>query len=291
MRKLVRFTSGLFLNKKCPLWLQRKGLDLLGGFNPLPKGITINKNNLDRCQAWWFNHKNTETNRVILYFHGGGFGIGSPRSHRDLCAHLAKYSETPVVSLKYRLAPEHPYPAAIEDATLAYLTLLKQGYSGDQIALAGDSAGGSLALTLALKLKTEQISQPVCLFLISPWVNKSKETASHLTQFAVDPVINEGWSRQMASNYLTDSTAIQAEACLADKDFTGLSPMLIHVGTDEVLLDDSILLKQKAIKTGVHVTLITYPELWHVFHFSASLFKQAREALKQAGSYIKHKMS
>jgi len=290
MRRLVSVTSRLFLNSKCPLWLQRKGLNFLGGYGLLPSNIIVEKSTLANRPVWWFNHNGIKSEQVILYFHGGGYGIGSPRSHRDLCAHLAKYAKMPVASLAYRLAPEHPYPAAIEDGLAAYKDLLKAGYKHNQIVFAGDSAGGGLALTLALQLESNNLPQPACLYLISPWINKSRDSASHKTQFEVDPVINESWSMQMARNYLQNSEAIRSEACLVDKDLSGLAPLLIHVGTDEVLLDDSLLLKQKAIKAGVHVTLITYKELWHVFHFSASLFNQARLALKQAGEYIYRKM-
>ena len=279
------------MNNKCPLWLQRKGLNLVGGYAPLPKTVTVVKSHLADRKAWWFYPEGiTPTNHVILYFHGGGYGIGSPRSHRDLCAYLAKYSGVPVLSLDYRLAPEHPFPAALEDAEGAFMALIAQGIPSNNIALAGDSAGGGLALSLALKCKDQRSLQPGCLFLISPWVNKTRETASHRTQFEIDPVINEGWSMQMASNYFHNSEALQQEACLSGRDFFGVAPMLIHVGTDEVLLDDSLMLKQSAIKSGVHVELITFPELWHVFHFSPSLFKLARKALKQAGKYIRKQL-
>ncbi len=291
MRKLVAFTSALFLNKRCPLWLQRKGLNLLGGYARLPKGIQQVKSSLADMPVWWFNPERGQTQQVVLYFHGGGYGVGSPRSHRDLCAHLAHFADLSVASLDYRLAPEHPYPAALEDALAAYQALLDQGHQSQHIALGGDSAGGGLALSLSLKLKALNLPQAGCLFLISPWVNKSRDNASHTTQFAVDPVINEGWSMQMARNYLNDSETLRQQACLADRDLHDLPPMLIHVGTDEVLLDDSLQLKQRAIQAGVPVTLITYPELWHVFHFSASLFKQARQALKQAGQYLAKKLA
>jgi acetyl esterase/lipase len=290
MRRLVRLSSKLLLNSKCPLWLQRKGLNMLGGYGFLPKPIEVDKSNLAGIPVWWFIQNGQKSAPVILYLHGGGYGIGSPRSHRDLCAHLAKYSNVSVASLAYRLAPEHPYPAAIEDAVVAYKELIKSGFLASQIAIAGDSAGGGLALALALKLKQLILPQPACLFLISPWINKTSETNSRKTQIAIDPIISAGWSSQMAMNYLQNSEAIRSEACLVDADFTGIAPMLIHVGTDEVLLDDSILLKQRAIKAGVHVSLITYQELWHVFHFSPSLFKQARLALQQAGQFIADKL-
>ncbi len=291
MRKLVAFSSALFLNKRCPMWLQRKGLNLLGGYARLPKGIKQTKNTLAEVPVWWFNPERGQTRQVVLYFHGGGYGVGSPRSHRDLCAHLAYFADLSVASLAYRLAPEHPYPAALDDALAAYQALLDQGHQSQQIALAGDSAGGGLALSLSLLIKQLKLPQAGCLFLISPWVNKSRDNASHSTQFAVDPVINEGWSKQMARHYLKDSEALRQQACLADRDLRDLPPMLIHVGTDEVLLDDSLQLKQRAIQAIVPVTLITYPELWHVFHFSASLFKPARQALQQAGHYLAKKLT
>ena len=287
MRRLVKFNSALLLNPRCPLWLQRKGLDVLGGYGKLPKSISLEQSELAGMPAWWFIHSGQKSKQVILYFHGGGYSVGSPRSHRDLCAYLAHYAEISVLSLAYRLAPEHPYPAAVEDAMSAFQGLLSQGYAAADIVLAGDSAGGGLALTLAIDLKQLNLTQPAALFLISPLVNKKRPTNSYITQYDVDPVINHRWSNQMAENYLNNSADKLDQACLSDKDLTGLAPMLIHVGTDEVLLDDSLMLKQRALKSGVHVKLVTFPEFWHVFHFSASIFADARKALQQAGEYIK----
>ena len=287
MRRLVKLNARFLLNPKCPLWLQRTGLDLLGGHGILPKSIKVDKSELAGMAAWWFNHGSKKSKQVILYFHGGGYSIGSPKSHRDLCAYLANYAEVSVVSVAYRLAPEHPFPAAVEDAMSVYQALLSQGYAADEIVLAGDSAGGGLALTLALNLKQDKSAQPAGMFLISPLINKKRETNSFTTQYDVDPVINHRWSHQMAENYLKNSAELLDQACLSDRDLTGLAPMLIHVGTDEVLLDDSLMLKQRAIKSGVKVKLITYPELWHVFHISASIFSDARKALQQAGEHIK----
>ncbi len=287
MRRLVKFNSAFLLNAKCPIWLQRAGLNLLGGFGSLPQSISIEKSKLTTLPAWWFKVNAKKSKQVVLYFHGGGYSIGSPRSHRDLCAYLAHYAGISVLSVAYRLAPEHPYPAAVEDANTAFKTLLKQGYAAKDIVLAGDSAGGSLALTLALDLKQQQSAQPAGLFLISPLINKKRSTNSHITQYDVDPVISHKWSHQLAKNYLNHSQELIDRACLSDKDLTGIAPMLIHVGTDEVLLDDSLMLKQRASKSGVTVKLVTFPEMWHVFHFSASIFTDARKALKQAGQEIK----
>lgn len=287
MRRLVKFNSALLLNPKCPIWLQRAGLNMLGGFGILPESTTIEKLKLAGMDAWWFNNSTQKPKQVVLYFHGGGYSVGSPRSHRDLCAYLAHYAETSVVSVAYRLAPEHPYPAAVEDAIASYQALIELGYTADDIVLAGDSAGGSLALTLAIQLKQQSQPQPAGMFLISPLVNKKRSTKSYVTQYDVDPVISHRWSHQMAKNYLNHSAELIDQACLSDKDLTGIAPMLIHVGTDEVLLDDSLTLKQRATQSGNHVKLVTFPELWHVFHFSASIFVEARKALQQAGNEIK----
>ncbi|MCX7553407.1 alpha/beta hydrolase [Marinicella sp. S1101] len=287
MRKLVKFNSKLLLNPRCPIWLQRLGLDTLGRLSRLPKSIKIEKTTLVDRTAWWFDYKKRRSESITLYFHGGGYSIGSPRSHRDLCAYLAKSAKQSVVSFSYRLAPEHPYPAALDDAMAAYQELLAQGYDPARIAVAGDSAGGGLALSLSIRLKAFGVPQPACLFLISPLINKKKKTASYVTQYDLDPVINVKWSEQLAENYLQKSAELLDEACLSDKDMADIPPLLIHVGTDEVLLDDSLMLKQRAMQAGVKVQLMTYPELWHVFHFNPSLFAQARMALKQAGEYIK----
>ncbi len=286
MRRLVKFNAAFLLNPRSPLWLQRMGLNLLGGHGVLPKNIGIEKSKLAGMQAWWFHFQKQQSKQVILYFHGGGYSIGSPKSHRDLCAYLANYAEVSLLSVAYRLAPEHPFPAAQEDAMAAYQALLTQGYEASDICLAGDSAGGGLALGLAIKLLQQHAAQPACLFLISPLVNAQRMNSSYITQYDVDPVISHRWSQQMANNYLQDSAELRQQACLSDHDLTGLAPLLIHVGTDEVLLDDSVQLKQRATQADVAVKLLVYPELWHVFHFSASIFAAARKALQQAGQYI-----
>jgi len=290
MRRMVRTTSKIILNNKCPLWIQRKALNVLGGYAVLPKPIEINKSKLADLPVWWFNHSGEQSKKIILYFHGGGYSIGSPRSHRDLCAYLALYSGVSVASLAYRLAPEHPFPAAVDDAMTAYHELLSQGFMPEDIVLAGDSAGGGLALTLSINLKQQNLKQVAGLFLISPLINKKRPTNSYVTQYDIDPVINHGWSQQMSENYLGHSDEILNQACLSDKDLSGTAPMLIHVGTDEVLLDDSLLLKQRAMQADVPVKLITFPELWHVFHISPSIFKMARKALQQAGNYISNQL-
>lgn len=287
MRKLVKLNASLLLNPKCPLWLQRIGLNLTGGLIPLPRPVSLDKSQLSSRSAWWFDYDKKRSESIILYFHGGGYSIGSPMSHKDLCSYLALYAEQSVVSLAYRLAPEHPYPAALDDAFAAYQTLISQGYESNNIALAGDSAGGGLALSLMLKLKANKLSQPACAFLISPLLIKTHETTSQTSQADIDPVINKSWGKLMAENYLQGSPDLLASACLSKKSIQGISPLLIHVGTDEVLLDDSLYLKQKAIRDSVKAQLITFPELWHVFHFTASLFKPARSALKQAAQFIK----
>ena len=287
MRRLVKLNARLLLNPKCPLWLQRTGLDLLGGHGVIPNNIKIAKSEIGGIKAWWFNHNDIKSKQVILYFHGGGYSIGSPKSHRDLCAYLAYYAEISLLSVAYRLAPENPYPAAVEDAMVAYQALLDQGFAAADIVLAGDSAGGGLALTLAWNIKQQHAAQPAGMFLISPLINKKRVANSFTTQYEVDPVINHGWSRQMAENYLSHAPDLLDQACLADKDISGLAPMLIHVGTDEVLLDDSLMLKQRANHAGVKVKLVTFPEYWHVFHITPSIFKDARKALKQAGEHIK----
>ena len=286
MRKLVAFNSKLLLNPKCPLWLQRMGLNFLGGLSRLPQDITVDKSSLAKRPAWWFHHEKSKSKSITLYFHGGGYSIGSPKSHSDLCAYLAHYSKQSVVSFSYRLAPEHPYPAALDDAMAAYQALLDEGYRPENIAVAGDSAGGGLALSLSISLKAVNLPQPACLFLISPLINKKKRTPSYVTQYDCDPVISKEWSEQLSENYLQKSAELLDAACLSDKDIADIPPLLIHVGTDEILLDDSLQLKQRAIKAGIKVKLITYPELWHVFHFNPSLFTDARAALKQAGEYI-----
>lgn len=221
---------------------------------------------------------------VILYLHGGGFIIGSADTHRGITGHLAKASQCLVVTPDYRLAPEHPFPAALEDAETTYLQLLTKGYSPGQIALAGDSAGGGLCVALAMRLREHQHPLPSSLTLFSPWTDLTQEQLYHPES---EPVLQAAWTAKAAKYYAGEESLCHPLISPVLGDLRGLPPMLIQVGSDEILLNDAERLAQTAKQDQVAVDLEIYNSLWHVFQVHSGQLRRATEAMRTAGDHIR----
>ncbi|SFM38545.1 alpha/beta hydrolase [Marinobacter zhejiangensis] len=226
--------------------------------------------------------------RAVLYFHGGAYIIGSPQTHQGLTGHLAKASGAVVYTPDYRLAPENPYPAALDDAVATYRALLDQGYQPEHIAIAGDSAGGGLTLALAMRLRDEQLPQPTSLTLFSPWTDL---THSELAAPASEPVIPQAWIDKAASLYRGNEPLTSPYISPIYGDLSGLPPMLIQVGSEEILLNDSERLAAKARRQGAQVQLEVYNSLWHVFQVHAGQLARATDAVQTAGEHIRRCMA
>lgn len=221
---------------------------------------------------------------VILYCHGGGYMTGSFKYARSLTTKLATSTSMDVLSFDYRLAPEHPYPAALEDAMKAWNYLMLLGYGARDIIIGGDSAGGNLALALTLKLKEEERLLPRGLFLMSPWTDLTAGGKSHETRAAIDPVLDEAYLKQATEAYASGQDLKDPLISPLFGDFKGFSPVYIQVGDNEVLLSDSKQLHQKLIHDNVSVKMDVYPGMWHVFQMSP--FKTAYEAMEKNADFI-----
>lgn len=287
VRAIARGVKTTAMSPHSPIALQRFSLNAIGSSLALPKGIRQHQLNFAGRPALQFSPLQSSNKKVILYLHGGVYCIGSPQSHRNLCSHLAAYADRPVIALDYRLAPEHIFPAALDDVVAAYIELLAQGYAPEDIVIAGDSAGGGLSLACLQQLRERNIQQPAAAFLISPWVDLRNSASSHTTQSAVDPVLSTQFLSLLRDHYLQGvaNTDLRASPLLGD--LGGLCPVLIQVGSDEILLDDSLSLASSIQAAGGEVTLQQSEGMWHVFQMTPSLFKPARAALAQAGEFIK----
>lgn len=221
---------------------------------------------------------------VILYLHGGAFCLGSPRTHRSITTRLALAAGMPVLVPDYRLAPEHPYPAALDDAEACYRSLRDSGYRPGQIVLAGDSAGGSLALALALRLKAVG-ERPAALLLISPVTDGGLSGDTITTMAGRDPMIRQGWLAQGLRWYGVPAGDLAHEPLR--QDLSGLPPMCIQAGELELLRADSTRLADHARACGVDCTLTVYPGRWHVFHLQAVFLASARQALRALGAHAR----
>lgn len=225
-----------------------------------------------------------EPRGIVLYLHGGGFICGSAKTHRGLTGHLARSSNTMVVVPDYRLAPESPFPAALDDAETLYRALLDEGHPASAISLAGDSAGGGLAVALCLRLKAQKIPLPASLTLLSPWADLSND---QLYWPEDEPLLNRQWIDKAARLYCGSETRANPLISPIHGDLSGLPPMLIQVGSDEILLNDSQRLAEAAERDGVEVQLEIFNSLWHVFQIHAGQLTRATKAVAEAGEFIR----
>lgn len=216
---------------------------------------------------------------VILYLHGGAYTLGSVSTHRHWIARLVKAAGVRGLAIDYRLAPEHPFPAALDDTLGFYQWLLEEGVEPGRILLAGDSAGGGLALAALLRLRDAGMPLPAGAVCLSPWTDLALTGASLDTKAAVDPILNRDMLRANAAHYIGDQPATGPLVSPLYADLTGLPPLLIQVGSDEVLLDDSTRLAERAQAVGVDVTLEIWEEMFHVFPMFPFL-PESRKALE-----------
>ncbi len=225
---------------------------------------------------------------IVLYLHGGGFIIGSSGTHRGLTGHLAQASDCSVVTPDYRLAPEHPFPAALDDAQAVYSTLLAQGVGPEQIAIAGDSAGGGLAIALAMRLRDQQLPLPSSLTVFSPWVDLTQQ---HLYAPEIEPVLQPRWTEKAARLYSGGEPLTNPLISPVFGDLTGLPPLLIQAGSEEMLLNDAERLAAAAQRDDVTTTLEIFNSLWHVFQIHSGQLDRATEAVAGAGTHIKRHLA
>ncbi len=224
---------------------------------------------------------------VMLYLHGGAYILGGPASHHGFVAQLGNAAGYEAYLLDYRLAPEHPFPAAREDALAAYRWLLQQGHAPQHIVIAGDSAGGGLALSTALAIKNEQLPNPAALVLISPWVDLTLSGDSINARRSRDPVLRPEWLAWSAKYYCRDHPAEHPGCSPLFGDLAGLPPMMIQVGTEEILFDDATRLRQRAEKAGVSVQIGIYEKMWHNFQSHAGVLSASDRALAQIAGFLK----
>ncbi len=253
----------------------------------MPDGVAIEEANVGGLSGLWFRPNGAAKDSVIVYFHGGGYVLQSANTHRKLTAHLSVQSKCNVLSVNYRLAPEHPHPAAISDAMAAYKWLLANGYAASKIAISGDSAGGGLSLALLLAAKRDGVPQPAGAVVFSPWVDLVGLGESMDTKAGVDLMVNRHALGLMASMFLAGASPEDPLAAPLYGDFSGVAPLYIQVGGDETLLDDSTRIATKASHVGVSVRLDVFPEMQHVFQAAVGMIPEATDAVVKAGLWLR----
>lgn len=265
----------------------RAEYDEIAEGHALPDKVDHQRVDAGGVSAEWIRTPESRDDRAMLYLHGGCFGSGSVETHRDLMTRLSLAASTPVLAANYRLAPEHPFPAAVEDAAAAYRWLLDAGIAPSRIAIAGDSAGGGLALATSIASRDEGLPLPGAVVCLSPWVDLALTGDSMRTKAGDDPIVSREMLRGWAKLYLGDHDPRTPLASPLYADLDGLPPLLIQVGASEVLLDDATRLAERASKAGVETTLEVWPEMIHVWHTFAAILPEGHEAIARIGEFVR----
>lgn len=265
----------------------RKGLDAMGDMAPRLANVSAQAVDAGGVSAEWLTPESNDASRVLLYLHGGGYVFGSVQSHRVMLERLALAAGCRVLALNYRLAPEAPFPAAVDDACAAYRWLLAQGISAKRIAISGDSAGGGLALATLLALRDAGVAMPGCAVPISPWTDMEGLGASMRTRAAVDPMVQKAAIDELAGTYLQGADLKSPLASPLHGNFKGLPPLLIQVGDAETLLDDTTRIAPKLTAAGVDVTVEIWPDMIHVWHLFAPMLDEGQAAIDRIGAFVR----
>lgn len=283
LMSLIRRAHGLVENPD--LEKQRQSQDTLGSILSNSKDITYRETEISGLYAEWVSVNRAHLKKyVILHCHGGGYSTGSSLYARTLTSKLAAAASMDVLSFDYRLAPEHPFPAATEDVMKVWDYLMLQGYGAKDIIVTGDSAGGNLALALTLRLKGEDRILPRALVLMSPWTDLTCSGESYQDKAELDPVLNKAYIDRMIQSYAANRNLKDPFISPIYGDFKDFPSVYIQVGENEILYSDSLMLYQAMKEAGVAVKMDEYPGMWHVFQMSP--VKASKEAVNKIADYI-----
>jgi epsilon-lactone hydrolase len=280
----------LLTSKPRPVgWAERRQrIDEVGSVWPIADDVKLEPVDVDGIAGEWSIVAGSDPARVLLFFHGGGYCSGSIVSHRRMVTEAGRAAGLRTLAVEYRLAPEHPFPAAYDDALTAWRWLRKQGIAAAHIAVGGDSAGGGLTAGLLARLRDDKEHPPGCAWLVSPWTDLTMSGPTLASKDAVDPLIHKSYLEELADAYLPagmDRKDPRVSALYAD--LRGLPPMLIQVGSAETLLDDSARFAAAAGAADVPVTLEIWPHMIHAWPMWNARLEAGRRALESAGAFIR----
>lgn len=271
----------------------RAGMEAGAAATPVPENVTFTPVDAGGVAAEWHDADGVRPDRVVVYFHGGGYCMGSLDTHRGHTARISRLADLRVLAVDYRLAPEHPHPAAVEDAVAAYRFVLDQGIAPGRVALAGDSAGGGLTVAALLSIREQGLPMPACGVGISAWTDLTASGDSIKTKAEVDPMLGDIRPlERMVEAYVGrdgDKKAPLASPLFAD--LAGLPPLLLQVGSAEVLLDDSTRLAARAEAAGVDVTLKIWDDMFHVWHAFAEMLPEGMQATEELAGFVNAKLA
>jgi acetyl esterase/lipase len=285
LRLILRATLLRTLRQGRPVAQQRRRLALLARLSLPPRGVGFEAGECGGVAGEFVRAAGQATPKAVLYLHGGAYCVGSPATHRAISGTLARLTGATVFVADYRLAPEHPFPAALDDALAAYRGLLQAGFDARAVAIAGDSAGGGLALATVLRLRELGERLPAAVAVFSPWVDLGTPDRGPVPRGEV--MISPPWMAECAAHYLAGRAATEPLASPIHADLAGLPPVLVQVGSDEVMLADSHRLHRALDAARVPCELQEYPRRWHVFQANAGMLADADRALAQVSLFLR----
>ncbi len=288
LEKVLEYLAADVEVKKLPIAERRVADDKNAGNFPLPEGTEIQAVTTENFKGEWVRTPNVRRDAALLYLHGGAYVFCSPRSHRHLVAGLSAATNLPAFALDYRLAPELPFPAAVEDTINAYHWLLSQGFSPDKIIVAGDSAGGGLTLALMISLREAGLPLPAAGVLICPWVDLTLSGASYSA--TPEALSTRGRLVGLVQFYLNGADVKNPLASPLFADLSGLPPLLIHGGTADPFFSDSISLEPVAKAAGVETTLEVWEDMVHIWHYYHPMLSEGQAAIAKIGEFVREKI-
>jgi acetyl esterase/lipase len=272
-------------NKPKPSLSELRALmDKMGDNVPLAQGTQSERISANAIPCEWVSTPKSHSDRVILYFHGGSYRAGSCQSHRGMVSHIADYTQSKVLMVDYRLAPENPFPAGLDDAVTVYDWLSKK-LDSQRIIIAGDSAGGGMTMALLLKIKEENLPKPAAAILLCPWVDLEMRNPTLDTLANKDPWLDKNSLSLSAKEYYAQNTPQNPFVSPLNADLNGLPPLLIQLGGFDILQGEGEMLAKKAIEAGVKVQWKIWPRMIHVWQFIPHRLPEARKALQEMAEF------
>lgn len=289
LNKVIERIKSQPQNPNAPLAQRRAAMEKIS--ERVPLDVICEKVSAGGVSAEWISAPGATADRVILYLHGGGYVVGSISTHRAMVSRIARASDARALAIDYRLAPEHPFPAAVDDALASYRWLLAQGYKAGRIVIAGDSAGGGLTIAALLAIREAKLPMPAAAVPISPWADLEGTGDSIRTRAARDVMVTQENLAQSAKQYYGSNDPKNPLVSPVHGDFRGLPPMLIHVGDAEILLDDATRVAERARAAGVKVELEVWPDMPHVWHVFAKILPEGQQAIDKVGKFVRARTS
>jgi monoterpene epsilon-lactone hydrolase len=287
----IEAIRALLTSKPRPVgWAERRRrLDEVGAAWPVAPDIKLERVGLGDVPGEWSLAPGSDASRVLIFFHGGGFCSGSIESHRRMVTEAGRSGGLRTLAVGYRLAPEHPFPAALDDAVAAWRFVRAQGVPAQRIAIGGDSAGGSLTIALIGRLLGAGEPLPGCAWLVSPWTDLSMSGASMASKADIDPLIHRAYLEELAAAYVpAGMDRNDPRISVLNADLASLPPLLVQVGSAETLLDDATRFAARAGASDVPVTLEIWPHMIHAWHLWNAHLEEGRLALARAGDFLRH---